>query len=324
MVAKWKKNRRFVLAAAGLCLAMGVFVFLSQRAQRNPPDAVLGARDTVSVTRGTPDLRGKTLSLPAVQAYQGPLMLVDALHPLPDAYVCPDVRSIQAMVGDYVPSREDTLLCPEAIYALCNLQFRYSLTGLAVFHTGAVSAAQLESMRRDAFDRYEKVYPLQEAMARACAAVPAPGESEHQTGYAVDVSLEGPQDMRIENPLCRTAAGRWLCDNLWRFGWIQRFSEKEIKGCEQIHLRYVGVPHAAAMRALGLDLEDYLLLLHREKALTVWVAGAPYAYITCAPEASLPRFTLPEGEQYLFSADNMGYFIVSVSAPGRFFPIEGD
>jgi zinc D-Ala-D-Ala carboxypeptidase len=80
-----------------------------------------------------------------------------------------------------------------------------------------------------------------------------PGHSEHQTGLAVD--LVTPAHPRCDFSACfaATPAGRWLAENAWRYGFIVRYTRanQAITGYapEPWHLRYVGRPLAAAMRA---------------------------------------------------------------------------
>lgn len=88
----------------------------------------------------------------------------------------------------------------------------------------------------------------------------APGNSEHQTGLAIDVSCQSIGFAlvdRFEN----TPEGIWLKDNCWRFGFILRYpKDKEaITGYayEPWHIRYVGVPLAYYLYTNNLTLEEY-------------------------------------------------------------------
>jgi len=87
-----------------------------------------------------------------------------------------------------------------------------------------------------------------------------PGESEHQTGLAIDVSSPS-----LNNTLTRTfgntAEGRWLAGNAPAFGFIIRFPEgkEAITGYqyEPWHIRYVGQSAARQIAAGNLTLEEY-------------------------------------------------------------------
>lgn len=87
-----------------------------------------------------------------------------------------------------------------------------------------------------------------------------PGESEHQSGLAMDVTSPAVNyDLVIE--FGETAEGKWLAENASKFGFIIRFLE----GKEDItqyqyepwHLRYVGVEVAKEVMDQGITLEEY-------------------------------------------------------------------
>jgi len=83
------------------------------------------------------------------------------------------------------------------------------------------------------------------------------GHSEHQTGWAVDISdFHDPNDRFGE-----TEAYQWMLLNAHRFGWILRYpADKEnITGYsyEPWHFRYVGVEAATRIRDLGITFDEY-------------------------------------------------------------------
>lgn len=88
-----------------------------------------------------------------------------------------------------------------------------------------------------------------------------PGESEHQTGLAVDLSTS-EIDYRNSSDFADTAAGRWVAENAHKFGFILRFPEDktDITGYsyEPWHIRYVGLTAAADIYEENLTLEEYL------------------------------------------------------------------
>lgn len=271
------------------------------------PNRVLAQRDGWAVLRGAPE-NASTKYQDRDTLLRGALTLVSPRHPLPMDAPPPETRSIRALVGSYLPVDGDAALCKEAVYALCNLQTEHSMTGHALLFDGAVSHAQQDQRQKDAFHRCQQVYPLSEALARAREAVPAGGESEHQTGWAIDVKLLGALSMGRNDPLERTDYGQWLKDSLWRYGFIRRYAaEGEEGACENIHLRYVGPLHAAAMHALGMTMEEYWALLRQEGALTVQKDGQDAAYLYSAPCGADGGCLLPTGSRAEFSADNTGW-----------------
>ncbi|MBQ7864550.1 MAG: M15 family metallopeptidase [Lachnospiraceae bacterium] len=88
----------------------------------------------------------------------------------------------------------------------------------------------------------------------------APGNSEHQTGLAIDVSCQSIGFALVER-FENTPEGIWLKDNCWRFGFILRYpkDKERITGYayEPWHIRYVGVPLAYYLYTNNLTLEEY-------------------------------------------------------------------
>jgi D-alanyl-D-alanine carboxypeptidase len=106
-------------------------------------------------------------------------------------------------------------------------------------------------------------YVSREGEAAANKYSAKPGQSEHQTGLAADVSSPSV-DYQLSNDYGRTAEGKWLAENAHRFGFIIRFPEgkEEITGYqhEPWHIRYVGRAAAKEIYERNLTLEEFLLL----------------------------------------------------------------
>jgi D-alanyl-D-alanine carboxypeptidase len=83
-----------------------------------------------------------------------------------------------------------------------------------------------------------------------------PGESEHQTGLAMDVAQFG------RDTLLDDAHRIWLADNCWEHGFVVRYPEgrEDVTGfpAEPWHLRYVGRDAALEMRNHGWVLEEWI------------------------------------------------------------------
>ncbi|MBP3283957.1 MAG: M15 family metallopeptidase [Clostridia bacterium] len=86
------------------------------------------------------------------------------------------------------------------------------------------------------------------------------GQSEHQTGLAMDVTCEA-----VDFELCEDFAGtkeyEWLRENAHRFGFVIRYprEKEEVTGYrfEPWHLRYVGKKIAKELYENELTLEEY-------------------------------------------------------------------
>lgn len=88
-----------------------------------------------------------------------------------------------------------------------------------------------------------------------------PGESEHQTGLAMDVSSRSA-GFTLEESFGNTNEGIWVKDNAHKYGFIIRYpkGKENITGYtyEPWHLRYVGVQAATEIYSLNTTLEEYL------------------------------------------------------------------
>ena len=89
-----------------------------------------------------------------------------------------------------------------------------------------------------------------------------PGHSEHQLGTAIDFrSVNGPSPWRFAD-WATTTEGAWLATNAWRFGWVMSYPKVATAvicyGYEPWHYRYVGRDAAAAIRADGVTLREWL------------------------------------------------------------------
>lgn len=87
-----------------------------------------------------------------------------------------------------------------------------------------------------------------------------PGESEHQTGLAMDVSSKSI-NYQLINEFSDTPEGIWLKNNCHKYGFIIRYPEnkEEITGYiyESWHIRYVGIYAANYIYNKNITLEEY-------------------------------------------------------------------
>jgi D-alanyl-D-alanine carboxypeptidase len=99
-------------------------------------------------------------------------------------------------------------------------------------------------------DRQVSKYGLKAGEALAAR----PGYSEHQTGWAMDVSARG-QGCQIRVCFGQTSAGLWLAGNAYKYGFIIRYPNEATPATgyqyEPWHLRYVGKGLALVMHDEG-------------------------------------------------------------------------
>lgn len=93
-----------------------------------------------------------------------------------------------------------------------------------------------------------------------------PGQSEHQTGLAIDVS--SPDfGFKLEEEFGETTAGIWLQQNAYQFGFIIRYpkGKENLTGYEYEpwHLRYVGKEAALQIQQNQITLEEYMGIVEK-------------------------------------------------------------
>lgn len=103
-------------------------------------------------------------------------------------------------------------------------------------------------------------YSKSEARVQAAQWVAVPGTSEHELGLALDiVSIE---NQRLEEAQEDTETQQWLMEHCYEYGFILRYpkDKEDITGIsyEPWHYRYVGREDAAAIRDMGVCLEEYV------------------------------------------------------------------
>lgn len=105
---------------------------------------------------------------------------------------------------------------------------------------------------------YTEAYKQQGEQANQYSA--QPGQSEHQTGLAMDVTSHA-MGFQLEPSFADTKEGKWLAQNAAAYGFIIRYpkGKESITGYsyEPWHIRYVGVKIAQDLSAKGLTLEEY-------------------------------------------------------------------
>lgn len=88
-----------------------------------------------------------------------------------------------------------------------------------------------------------------------------PGESEHQTGLAMDITSQSVQ-FDLKQKFAETEEGIWVKDNAHKFGFVIRYTKdkEDITGYsyEPWHIRYVGKEAAGEIYNRGIVLEEYL------------------------------------------------------------------
>ena len=213
-------------------------------------------------TKAYENALGFKADLSAYEKYMEPedkdgyLLLVNPDHPLSKDYKPSDLTYIK----DKREGRNDRL-CLYAAKALEALVKEASENGCKKL--ASVSAYRPYNTQKYIFDTdVEKLmqqgYSKEEAIAIERKDTAYPGESEHQSGLAVDVLGDGMRLYEFEG----TYEADWLAENAWKFGFIIRYpkDKEEITTYvyEPWHIRYVGRYHAKRIYDMGMCLEEYI------------------------------------------------------------------
>ncbi|NMA09038.1 MAG: M15 family metallopeptidase [Clostridiales bacterium] len=184
--------------------------------------------------------------------------VVNKEHRLAKEYVPADLVPLT----DYMNAREGTMLdrtaaeaLREMVSAMAGIADVYGRSGYRSYATQAGLHANLVRYYRE-----DCGCDPGTAYARASRSVAPPGTSEHQTGYAVDLTTSENGHQLIQN-FEDTRAGKWLCLHAWEYGFVLRYPKgmSDVTGIiyEPWHFRYVGRIHAWYLHHSGLCLEEY-------------------------------------------------------------------
>ncbi|QTC43213.1 M15 family metallopeptidase [Bacillus sp. V3] len=95
---------------------------------------------------------------------------------------------------------------------------------------------------------------------KAVMAVAPPGQSEHQSGLAMDISSQS-NDFQVNIEFAQTKEGKWLAANAHKYGFILRYPEDKVDitqyQYEPWHFRYVGKDAAKVIYENDWSLEEY-------------------------------------------------------------------
>ncbi len=217
-----------LLYAVILTLVVGVCLFFSTTAIGSfLGEHFLLTRETATIT-----------------AQKDPLLiLVNRKHPLPEDYAPPLTEVYGVQVHEAVRSPLTELFAAAKRDGV-------ALTVHSAYRSRAEQQAELDE--KIGVYREKGMFPFF-ARKKAEQEVQRPGESEHQTGLALD--LGGDADTDTEK------AQQWLFDHAAEYGFILRYpaGKDKITGItyEPWHYRFVGIGAARAITNAGITLEEF-------------------------------------------------------------------
>ena len=114
-------------------------------------------------------------------------------------------------------------------------------------------------------------------------------------------------------------AEAWIIDNCYDYGYIVRYPQgKEMTTGHEFcpwHLRYVGKPHSALMKEMGLCLEEYVEFLKNYtygNALIYSFDDVKYEIYTSEAVGETASARVPISGNYSISGDNIDTYIITV------------
>ena len=209
-------------------------------AYRTAVDAVVASSDAAR-TPATPGGTGARITDPSSLT-----AVVNKRRGLPADYVPPGLTTPANIPGA-------TQVRSELIAPLEQMRIDMAAAGITLRMSSAYRSYARQQTIYNGFVASEGVAGADTHSAR-------PGNSEHQTGLAVD--LDDGAGCNLNACFANTAGGQWLAANSWKYGFILRYGDgwQPVVGYtyEPWHFRYVGVDIATDMHDRGIrTLEEY-------------------------------------------------------------------
>ncbi len=262
---------------------------------------------------------------------EGGLMLVNPWHSVPDYFSTDDLIGVGTASRYNIPVQDSTVVI-----------FPSAFTALEAMVNDATAAGMNDYIVREAFrsnetqtdlftaqmDRLSSKYSGNILIEETKKTVNYPGTSEYQTGLSFRLGLYNKEDPAVaKQKFQETDQGKWITDNSWKYGIIFRFpsdnyptsqwEDKSYLTGVSIHLdlyRYVGVPHAAAMKILGYCLEEYVEFLMEHPHISIYENDVLRYEIVRINVNDQTAYDLPVtslSSDYQASIDNMGAVVMA-------------
>lgn len=183
---------------------------------------------------------------------KGFLILVNKENPIDKNYKPDDLTEIKYFAPDR--SKAGRYMRAEAAEAFHRMVDKAAEEGIVLKMTTAYRSYDFQKILFDSYVEKEGEEAANKYSAK-------PGQSEHQTGLAVDVSSPSV-GYQLSNEYGEKPEGKWLAGHAHEFGFIIRFpkGKEDITGYqyEPWHIRYVGRAAAEEIYEEGLTLEEFL------------------------------------------------------------------
>ncbi len=302
--------------------------------QKNQWSRQLGGQTWMVQDEGYAKLENtSTVSIDRGALIKGGLLLVNQWHALPPEFSDADLINVgrnsgaQIQVQDYSVQLFDPAY--DALFSMIKDAKEQKLESYIVreaYRSNETQTKLFEDKMQALSDKYSGDILIEQAKKD----VNYPGTSEYQTGLSFRMALYSKTDASLKDlKFQETEQGKWFTENAWKYGVIFRFptldfptpewEDKSYKtGMSQSFTaniyRYVGKPHATAMRAMNMCLEEYVEYLISNPHLTVYRDGLLIYEIYRVPDTGDGYMELPKPNQaidYIASLDNMGGVVLA-------------
>jgi len=200
-----------------------------------------------------PSTPGEDREVPLVANPDAIDVLVNKEHALAPDYVPPDLVE-PAVPFIFAEKNERRLMRAEAAAALEEMFAAAAEDGI---YLAGVSGYRSYGYQEMLFSYYVSTDGLEKAQRYSAR----PGQSEHQTGLAMDVS-GSTGECAADDCFAGTPEAEWLAARAHEFGFIVRYPEgkEDVTGYmyEPWHVRYLGKELAQKVYDSGLTYEEYL------------------------------------------------------------------
>ncbi|MNO97988.1 D-alanyl-D-alanine carboxypeptidase [compost metagenome] len=211
-------------------------------------DAVMTKRSENSLQATVQEVEGQSV----VMNPEAITVIVNKQRSLPEGYEPSDLMEPNVPFSFDGP-HEKRMMRQEAAEALEQLFARAESEGIEL---RAVSGYRSYARQKVIYETNVRNRGIEEASRVSSA----PGNSEHQTGLAMDVSSPSVGNA-LEESFGETTEGKWLADHAPEYGFIIRYLEgaEDRTGYvyEPWHIRYIGTDLAPDLAASVLTVEEY-------------------------------------------------------------------
>lgn len=282
--------------------------------------------------QGNADLENtSTVTLDRASLINGGLLLVNAWHPLPADFSDSTLVGVGNSSGWKIAVADNSVrLFPVANEALQNMITDAGAAGLADYiirEAYRSNDTQTELFNKQ-MDKLSSKYSGDILIEQAKKTVNYPGTSEFQTGLSFKLALYNKTDPKVaQAKFMDTDQGKWFINNCWKYGEVFRFptidfpvlggEDKSYKTGVSAQLnvyRYVGKPHAVAMKIMDYCLEEYVEFLIAHPHICIYEDGALRYEIYRVKAEDAATYDLPvpnPASSYIASLDNLGGVVLA-------------